>query len=75
MFGFVAEPTLIDTAQSLGERTQSIVEELRIGVSAGDLAENLSRGLAFAHWRVLVEFVAVFSLFLYSHCTVPWRLA
>ena len=36
MFGFVAELELIETAQSLGERTQSIMEELQIGVYMGD---------------------------------------
>ena len=72
---FVAELELIDTAQSLGERTQSIVEELRIGVSAGDLAGILSRGPAFSHRRLLVEFEAVFRLFPFSLCAEPWRPA
>ena len=73
MFGFVAELERRETAQSLGERTQSIVEELRIGVSVGDFAGILSRGSAFAHQRFLAEFVAVFELFLSSHYAVPWR--
>ena len=73
MFGFVAELGLIETAQSLGERMQSIVEELQIGVSVGDFAGILSRGSAFSHRRFLAEFVAVFQLFLSSHCAVPWR--
>ena len=54
---------------------QFIVEELRIGVSSGDLARILSRGSAFSHWRFLVEFVVVFQLFLSSHYVVPWRPA
>ena len=49
MFGFLVELDLIETVQSLGERTQSILEELRIGVSAGDLAKILSRGSTFSH--------------------------
>ena len=60
MLGFVVELELIETAQSLGERTQSIVEELWIGVFAGDLAGILSRGSAFSHRTFLAEFVAVF---------------
>ena len=75
MFGFVVELELIDTVQSLGERTQSIVEELRIGGSAGVLAEILSREPTLAHRRLLAEFVAVFQLFPSSLCTEPWRLA
>ena len=39
---------------------QSIVEELRIGVSAGDFAGISSRGLAFSRRRSLAEFVVVF---------------
>ena len=75
MFGFVAELELRETAQSLGERTHSLVAELRIGVSAGDFAEISSRGLAFSCQRFLAKFVEVFQLFLSSHCVVPWRLA
>ena len=75
LFGFVAELELIETAQSLGERTQSIVQELRIGVSVGDLAEILRKGSTFSRQRVLAEFVVVFQLFLSSHCIVPWRPA
>ena len=60
MFGFVTELELIETAQSLGERTQSIVEELQIGVSVGDFTEISSRGSAFACRRSLAEFLAVF---------------
>ena len=60
LFGFVAELELIETAQSLGERTQSLLEVPRIGVSAGDSAEILSRGSAFAHRRILVEFEVEF---------------
>ena len=75
MFGFVAELELIEIAQSLGERTQSLLEVLRIGVSAGDFAEILSKGSAFARQRFLAKFVAVFQLFLSSHCVVPWRPA
>ena len=73
--GFVAELEPIETAQSLGERTQSIVEELQIGVSAVDLAGILSRGSAFAHRRLLADFEAVFQLFPSSLCARPWRLA
>ena len=75
MFGFVAELELRETAQSLGERMQSIVEEIRIGVSVGDFTGTLSRESAFAHRRFLAEFVVVFQLFLSSHCAVPWRPA
>ena len=60
MFGFFAELELIETAESLGERTQSIVEVLRIGFFAGDSAKILSRGSTFAHRRILAEFEAVF---------------
>ena len=42
--GFVAELEIIETAQSLGERTQSLLEVLQIGVSAGDSAKISSRG-------------------------------
>ena len=73
MFGFVAELELIETAQSVGERTQSIVEVLRIGFSVGDSAEILSRGSAFAHRRLLVEFEVAFQLFPFSLCAEPWR--
>ena len=75
MFGLVAEPTLIEIAQSLGERMQSIMEELRIGVSTGDFVRILSRGSDFSHRRFLAELVAVFQLFLSSHSAVPWRPA
>ena len=60
MFGFVTQLELRETAQSLGEMTQSIVEELRIGVPAGDFVEISSRGLAFSRRRFLVEFLVVF---------------
>ena len=75
MFGFVAQLELRETVQSLGERKQSIVEELRIWVSAGDFAGISSRGSAFARRRSSAEFVAVFQLFLSSHCFVPWNPA
>ena len=75
LFGFVAELGLIETTQSLGERTQSILEVLRIGIYARDLAEILSRGSTFAHRRILVEFEAVSQLFSFSLCVEPWRLA
>ena len=73
LFGFVAELGFIETAQSLGERTQSIVEVLRIGVSIGDSVRILGIGSAFAHKRLLVEFEAVFHLFPSSLCAKPWR--
>ena len=75
MFWFVVELENIETAQSLGERTHSLVAELRIGVSAGDLARFLSRGSAFSHRRILVEFEAVFQIFPFSLSAEPWRLA
>ena len=46
MFGFVADLELRETAQLLGERTQSKVEELWIGVSAGDISRILSTGVS-----------------------------
>ena len=75
LFGFVAELELIEIAQSLGERTQSLLEVLRIGVSAGDSAEISSRGSTFAHRRTLAEFEAEFQLFPFSLCAEPWRPA
>ena len=63
----------MEIAQSLGERTQSIVEVLRIGVSTGDSVDILSRGSAFACRRILAEFEAVFQLFSFSLCSEPWR--
>ena len=60
MFGFVAELEHRETAQSLGEKTQSLVAELRIGVSVGDFTAISSRGSAFTRWRSLAEFVEVF---------------
>ena len=73
MFGFVTELELIETTYSLGERTQSTMEELRIGVSAGDLVGILSRGLAFAPRIILAGFEALFQLFPSSHYAEPWR--
>ena len=75
LFGFVAELELIETEQSPGERTQSLLEVLRIEVFAGDSAIILRRGSAFAHRRILAEFEAVFQLFPFSLCAKPWRLA
>ena len=75
LFGFVAELELIETEQSPGERTQSLLEVLRIGVSAGVSAEILSRGSVFAHRRILAEFEVVFYLFPFSLCVEPWRPA
>ena len=66
---------LIETAQSLGERMRFLLEVLRIGVFAGDSVEILSRGSAFAHRRILVEFVAVFWWFPFSLSAEPWRIA
>ena len=71
LFGFVAELVLIETAQSLGERTQSHLVVLRIGVSTGDSAKILSRGSSFAHRRILAEFEAVFQLFPFGLCAKP----
>ena len=73
LFGFVVELELIETVQSLGERTQSLLEVLRIGVSAGNSAEILSRGSAFSHRRILAEFEAVFQIFPFGLCAEPWR--
>ena len=75
MFGFVAELVLIETTQSLGERMQSIVEVIRIGVSAGDSTEILSRGLAFSHRRIFIDFEVVFQLIPFSLYVEPWRPA
>ena len=60
MLGFTAELEILETVQSLGERTQSIVEELRIGVFTGDFARILSIESAFARRTSLADFVAVF---------------
>ena len=72
--GLLRSCVLVETAQSLGERTQFILE-VQIGISSGDLAEILSRGSAFACRRILVDFEVVFQLFSFSLCAEPWRLA
>ena len=69
------ELKLIVTVQSLGERTQSVLEVLQIGVSVGDSADILRRGSAIAHRRILAKFEAVFQIFPFSLCAEPWRLA
>ena len=58
--GLLRSWAFIETAQSLGERTQSILEVLRFEIFVGDLVEILSRGLAFSCGNILVEFEAVF---------------
>ena len=47
------------------------MEELQIGVSAGDFAGILSRGSAFDPRRLLAEFVVVFQLFPFGLCAEP----
>ena len=73
--GLLRSWAFIETAQSLGERTQSFLEVLRVEISAGDLAEILSKGSAFSSRRILVEFEAVSQLFSFSLCAEPWRPA
>ena len=75
MCGFVADLELIETAQSLGERMQFLLEVIQIGVFAGDSVEILSRGSAFSHRRIFPEFEVEFQLFLFSLCAESWRLA
>ena len=75
MFGFCCGAVHSETAQSLRGRTQSIQEELWIGILAEVLSREIEQRISLCLWRILVEFEAVFHSFLFSLCAEPWRPA
>ena len=75
LFGFVAELELIETAQSLGERTQSLFGGAPDQGFCRRFNRDFEQRVILAHRRILAEFEAVFQLFPFSLCAEPWRPA